>query len=942
MTVKLIENRVFVAGGNTQARLSSDSSCLYTLNKHALVKVLNLKDPEKEPDIIDVCEEPSTFALSETKADILYVVSRKGDLFWYNVKDDKNKLCFRSSLPLRDLTLIHDDKVCVVGGDDLEMTLVALEEGNSNIKLTLDEQLVSMSYNKQNNILSVSLSNGNIVFYSLSSTTPNKIFTLSDQLPKILYNDDTQFNTQNAVENSDSITIDGLDSNLCEDNRTCTRVAWSNKGDQYAIPAKDSVIKLFKLSDHGLLTIFRPSVTIHSWDALIIDQIHSNTIAAVGNSNLTSHLFIWNLSSGTQIAHETFKYSITSLSWRLNDEKTKLSLIAGTWSGDIITFCDIASVSQNSTDQNTGGRLFVGSDDERLFDNSDIDELSKETSNGNQDDLASKTDSRVPQFARTKENDGGNEGSEDINSDNLFTDAEEDPTQTKRSYNFENEDDFIEDDNGEAAQYKRPKIPRISGVPSLTTNHSRRPRSYQPAPQFQYRPFSTGATPFGNSDKRYLTINQLGHVWTTRNDSGSNSITVSFFDVSRFREYHFDDLFKYDLCSLTDEGILLGQSKLGQIHFKPHSPSKDSWTKTIPLLVKERLTSIACTPSRVIVGTSFGYLRTFNEYGLSLALEKMSPIVALSANEYKVFTVHYSQYHGISYSMFQQHPQTGNKYYQRECPLPIALPQHSESLDDEDETEFLKFDDIFHMFNPLGIKSLFFSSFGDPCIFGHDNVLLVLSRWRSGSDARWVPLVDTNLELWKMSGGKHPKDVHIWPLGLNFDTFSYLLLKGKNCWPDIPMTVPTEMEVRIPTVSKSELKRKEEGDDDSVGNQDVDKNEDVEIPVYLAAEEEFLRSKVLGDLLKDTMDNEGEIYGNESDLLHHLTATHDKSLLRLLAYVCSEQDVDKAASIVNELRQDKALSAARKIAERAELLPLVRKINTIIEAKFENDFNNMQ
>ena len=81
MAIKLTENRVFVAGGNTQARLSSDSSRLFTLNKNALVKVLNLTDLEKEPDIIDICEEPSAFVLSQNSADGLYVVSRNGDLY---------------------------------------------------------------------------------------------------------------------------------------------------------------------------------------------------------------------------------------------------------------------------------------------------------------------------------------------------------------------------------------------------------------------------------------------------------------------------------------------------------------------------------------------------------------------------------------------------------------------------------------------------------------------------------------------------------------------------------------------------------------------------------------------------------------------------------------------------------------------------------------------
>lgn len=949
MGIKVTENRVFVAGGNTRAYLSNDNTRLFTLNKNALVKVQNLDDLEKEPDIIDVCEEPSTLALSETNPNFIYVVSKKGDLYWYDVKEYTSGLCFRSSLPLRDLSLIHDDKVCVVGGDDLEMTLVALEKDKDNIKVTLDEQLVSLSYNKQNNILAVSLSNGNIDFYSLSSTIPNKIHTLTDQLPKIFYDDDKAEDSTSG-EGQDSIPIDGLDSLLCDDNRTCTRISWSNKGDCYAVPAKDGTIKLFNLSDHSLTTTFKPSVPVNNWDALIVDQLHSNTITAVGNINKTSHLFIWNISTGVQTSHETTTYSVTSLCWRINSSMNTLSLIAGTWSGDIITFNDITMVKESPGNSNLNRTLFAESDDEDLFEESRVGEFSKNTSTD--PDLTSKfqNDGSRKESNKIDKRVHEDEGSEDINSDNLFTDAEEEEevgegTHRKRTFNYEDENDFIEDDNGEAALYKKARN-HYDSVPSLVTTNSRRSNYQRVQPQFQYRPFSTGATPFGNSDKRYLTINQIGHVWTTRNESGSNSITVSFFDVSKFHEYHFDDLFKYDLCSLTDEGILLGQSKLGQIQYRPHGVSGETWTKKIPLLPKERITSIACTPKRIIVGTSFGYLRTFNEFGLPLAIEKVSPIVAVTAYEYRIFTIHYSQYHGISYSMFQQHPQTGDKYFQRECPLPITLPQQVQGQTEDIDKEFLKFEDIYHAFNPLGIKSLFFSSFGDPCIFANDNVLLVLSRWRSGNEARWIPIVDTNLELWKMSGGKNVKDVHVWPLGLNFDTFSFLLLKGKNCWPDIPMTVPTEMEVRMPSISKTDItKKKTEEEEDEYENDTktdgINDQSEVEIPLDLAAEEEFLRSSVLSRLLKDTMDNDGEIYGNEADLLQHLISSHDKSLLRLLAYVCSEQDVNKAVSIVYELKQDKALAAARKIAERAEILPLVRKINAIIEAKFEADFNNL-
>ena len=350
MGFRLNHNRVFVAGGYTEAKLGTDNTHLFTLNKNALLKVLNLSDLEKEPDVIDICESPSEFTLSEIDPDVIYVTSKAGDLFCYNIKEQKSNLCFRSPLPLRDLSLIHDEKVCVVGGDDLELTLVALEDGKENSKLSLDDQLVSLSYNKQNNILAVCMSNGNIDFYSLSSTVPNKVNSLSGYLPKIIFNDDdaeSEINTDSLSTNG----VDGLDTSLCQDNRTWTKVVWSNKGDRFVIPTKEGELKLFLLTDYSLLSTFRPAVRVINWDAVIMDQLHTNTIAAVGNTDKASHLFIWNLTTGTQMIHEIFNYSVCSLCWRINDDKSSLTLIMGTWSGDVITFNDILEIKSKSNEK---------------------------------------------------------------------------------------------------------------------------------------------------------------------------------------------------------------------------------------------------------------------------------------------------------------------------------------------------------------------------------------------------------------------------------------------------------------------------------------------------------------------------------------------------------------------------------------------------------------
>lgn len=109
----------------------------------------------------------------------------------------------------------------------------------------------------------------------------------------------------------------------------------------------------------------------------------------------------------------------------------------------------------------------------------------------------------------------------------------------------------------------------------------------------------------------------------------------------------------------------------------------------------------------------------------------------------------------------------------------------------------------------------------------------------------------------------------------------------------------------------------------------------------MAAEEEYLRSKVLSALLTDTLENDGELYGNENEVLAALNGAYDKALLRLFASACSDQNVEKALSLAHELKQDRALNAAAKISERAELTSLVKRINDVREARYEQQLNNV-
>lgn len=917
----IVEKSVFEYGGKTLVTLTADFSTLCVANKNGLAKLLRVDKPEEEPEILETARN-----LSSVKCDPngrYLITTMKGDAFWLDPRTSTDRLLARSALPLRDCCSIHSGKIAVLGGDDLELILVDLEEVNlRKSSMKVDEQIYQMSYTPKTNLLSISFVNGKIQFFSVSSTRPHKVHELTGYIATNSYKSVQDGDPTEESSNSRNLSgdVDSLedseqsitDPEFCVENRICNRVAWHPSGLQFALPCADFTIKIFNVKGYSLMKTLKDSIlSVTQFVDLQFDPLVGNHIASV---DLKDNLVVWNWRTSEIVYRKCFRHKVTGFVWKPQADGKTLDIILGTWAGDIINVKGIVeSISLTSNEAGTSPKdqqskhnaLFVDSD----LDDSEIDAAS--ANKPNPDALVDNSDS-----------------------ENIFTQDASD----KRRYPFENDDGFIDDDDGAGyVSHKRNRQERPKAQSTHQTLNS------HPASQsLRYRPMSQGATPFGSGGRRYMTMNNIGYVSVVRSNE-QNSITVSFFDIGRFREYHFEDVFGYDLCSLNENGTLLAQSKSGLLHYRSHNMVHSTWTKTIPLMEGEKITSIAATAHRIFIGTSMGYMRIFNQHGLPLAVEKVSPVVALAAQDYKVFAIHYSPFHGISYSLFEQSP-TFSKYYQRECPLPLTLPQSASSSGIEVDKDFIKF-------NPVGLKSLFFSAYGDPCIFGSDNVLLILSKWRSPSESRWLPVLDAGMELWKMSGGKDDTQVHVWPLGLNYDTLNCILVKGKKVWPEFPLPLPSEMEMRIPLLVKSRIleedeKRKSKSDG-LVGHENSDdvtgegkENAEIVIPAAMAAEEELLRSKVLSTLLQDAVDNDGEIFGNENEILDSLNWAYDKALLRLFAAASAEQNMGMAKSLVKEIKQDKALLAASKIAERAELPALVKQVNEVREARFEAQINN--
>lgn len=998
--VKINNKAVFEYGGKTIIDLIDDSNLLITANKNGLVKIFKVDSPQDEPDIIDIAKDIAS--LNHIKNDKILITTMNGDCFLYtfNVEgldsnrtesaqiseidtnnwnstssgnigktansDPKQQLLMRSGLPLRDSVVVYSGNTAVLGGDDLELVFInLLDKSKKTIKLI--DQVSQLSFSSKTNLLAVSFVNGSVQFFSLNSTEPNKVKQLDGFIVKNYYNDDFRDELLNKITN-DSITDDDdsdddedddeefkvKSEECCPENRITTRVAWHPSGLYFALPCHDGTVKIFTLKDYKVVKTLKVSndSVINKFIDLKFDNLHGNFIAAV---DLNNKLTIWDWNNSSIEYQKTFKLTFTNFVWKFNKDRKTLNLILGSWSGHLTNVDHVlesvqlkqGSVNSKSNDSNDMNKsnglrgLFVGSDDESDADNGKNIKNDGLLDNVADEDLANMND--------------------DIDSDNIFTQerAESKKRQFDNGMNDDdddaglfseddNGDNFIEDDDGagyvtnKKVRYNNPIQPNLSKSFSNSSYNSIPANSFK----FKYKPLSPGATPFGNEDRRYLTMNRIGHVLTVVNNE-QHLITVTFHDRGKYTEYHFEDLFGYDVCYLYENGILLAQSKTGQIYYRPHENvmSDLSWTKYVPLDQNEIITSIALTPNRVIIGTSFGYIRIFNQFGVPLSIEKMSPIVALAVFDYRIFTVHYSNFHGLTFSLFENSPKKV-RYFHRESILPINQLYDSHGNGNSNDLEFAKF-------NPVGIKNLFFSEFGDPCIYGADNILMILNKWRSPMESRWVPIFDSKMEMWRMTGGKN--DRYIWPLGLNFDILSCILLKGKVPWPQSPVGTPDEFKCQIPVLVKKQLwdaymakKNARENqiltndneDEDELMDEEMNKKIEIDVPVEAAAEENYLRSKLLSDLLSDTLNNDGEMYGNENELLYELQSSYDKSILRLFALACSQNEIQKALSMAQELKQDKALNAASRIAERAELPLLTKKLNAMREALFARDLEN--
>ncbi|VEU23159.1 DEKNAAC104194 [Brettanomyces naardenensis] len=493
--------------------------------------------------------------------------------------------------------------------------------------------------------------------------------------------------------------------------------------------------------------------------------------------------------------------------------------------------------------------------------------------------------------------DEADEADEAEEEEDIEDDLAEKATSSPSQGLFGDEDDFIIDDDG--AGYVEDSGKRRAEVEPRPHKHRRVAETSSHTPSLTpLAPFSPGSTPW-SSNRRYLTINPIGYAWSVKQD-GYNTITITFFDRSVQKEYHFRDFSGFDVASMNGEAILLAKSgyksrqeesrTTSTILFKSHDQSRN-WQREIRLLPHEFITSVSLGPTSVFVCTSLGYVRRYSVFGRLERLEKMPPVVAcINSNRY-LLTVTYTSPYSLSFNL----QDLEGKYYQRGEGLPVKEP----------------------------IRGIFFSSDGDPCIVGEDNVVLVLTRWRDPLQACWIPILDANEGIGEVAAGGN---VRAWPLGLFKDQFSFIAVRGSQ-YPSFPLALPSEMEVKVPI---GESKEDKDGEKDDEEEAEVDKGNKPP-----SAEEELLRTIVQAELLNDAIANDDVEDETAEERLAALSIKYDGALLKLVGQSCNEGDVLDAFYLATKLRDDRALAAAAKMAERLGLAGLVRRINKVREGRME-------
>ncbi|GME59896.1 chromosome segregation protein [Neofusicoccum parvum] len=474
-------------------------------------------------------------------------------------------------------------------------------------------------------------------------------------------------------------------------------------------------------------------------------------------------------------------------------------------------------------------------------------------------------------------------------------------------------DGFIEDDDGAGyveeinGHGKRGRPADDIGLPN-----GKRSRGGHSTLQLQtHASFQPGSTPW-RGNRRYLSLNFTGFVWTVDQDT-HHTVTVEFYDREAHRDYHFTDPFLYDKACLNENGTLFScqpsKDHPAMIYYRPHETwtTRTDWRTQLP--PGEEITAISLSESYVVVTTSTDYVRIYTLFGTPFRVyrQKSSPTVTCASWRDYVMTIGNGPVGGDG---------TTRLLY---------------TIENVKRDEICQSEDIVALSEGAELQSVFFSDQGDPCIYDTTGTLLILQHWRTPSQARWVPLLDTKL-LSRLASGR--KEETYWPVAVANNRFHCIILKGGDKYPYFPRPLLTDFEFQIPIHAPKPSTSARPHSPDAM---DEDSDEATSgLTETQSLEEQFVRNALHLSLLDDLVGATRATHAQKQALARRELDV-DKALLQLLAAECREGEERgmKALEIVGLMRDrsGKMLDAAAKIAARFGRDVLRGKIEELAERR---------
>lgn len=787
------------------------------------------------------------------------------------------RVVFKSSSKVMDAVFVNEDRV-LVGDMGAKLSLFDIKDAGEGGKLgewSVDGEIVGLSFNAKKSLICVTVADGQcfIYRYNHAESSITKLASLGDLfVDKRLslaegFDDDSDDDDIDSDEDS-FITDTTENTNVMADekvskkllNLTATRGEWSLDGTMLAIPTKKKKINLYH-ADQFETPFGTLDGGLDGAKGFFTNVAFSKDGSKLASLSLDKKLIFWNVSGFNVIGKENLKSIGSEIIWTSNT-----SLAIGSIKAELTTI------------------------DSRCL-NVILDQMSQFQES---EEPARKKISRDSDLFGDEDDIGDDVNMEDDDEDDAHLDLPQPG----------DDDGFIVGDNEDEPSYNKRynNADRETSVKRVRFNQQ---KINQQHPQTILKPHSTGATPWVNQ-RRFLTICEIGTVESVVDES-YNHVTVTYFDESDKRGYHFTDINHFDLCCMDQHGILFSTSGFKRkepnfefvLSYKKHSiiGNDITWSRKLKLGPGEFVTTISTSESHSFVGTSLGVVRKFTNYGRLIDMWVCDPMVACINNDKYLFSVILK---GGSTYWFNIQDINGRYLHQN-----LSLPMQE-------------------------LKTLIWSKDGNPCIFrNEDDLMMVLTDWRSSkSSPIWKPLLDIKYGVQSKGKGS---DLKAWPLALNDDEFVFIPYKGSK-YPSAGLLAPMVVDVSVPYTYKEGKKEKTEDSDDlNSGEEEANESEDDEDTNF---EQAYLKYKTLYDSLFDGVNN-GDIRDDSyEEKLTNYDTNIKKSLIMMLSSAIEEANSEDAFDIC--MLMDKSLlPTAKRLADKYDMVDLSQQISRLIQADDE-------